>query len=232
MRINSMAKIFGLVLGISILSLCTSYAQEAKPAAVNAALPKDSRLAIIGDSITEQKQYTKFMEAYLLACAGRKDITVFQFGWGGERAVGFLPRLENDLAAFNPTVVTLCYGMNDGSYVPYNDSIGSGYEKAMRAVLEKLKTVGVSQIVTGSPGAVDTKYFVRSATDFGGKTAGEGYNDNLKHLRDIDEKLAVEMKTSFADVHTPLMNTMTNVKNKKGPHYDVCEKDGLHPGAN
>ncbi|MEI6425393.1 MAG: SGNH/GDSL hydrolase family protein, partial [Lentisphaerota bacterium] len=220
-----------LFLGISVFASAGTYSQDAGSSIVKATLPKDSRLAIIGDSITEQKMYSRYMEIYLLACAGRKDISVFQFGWGAERATGFLLRLENDLSEFNPTAVTLSYGMNDGSYVPYNDTIGGTYEKAMRSIVEKLKAIGVSQIVVGSPGAVDTKYFIRN-TDFGGKTAAEGYNDNLKQLRDIDEKLAGEMKTSFADIHTPLVNAMAKAKKEKGEDYDICGRDGLHPGAN
>src|SRR5262245_47860222 len=94
-------------------------------------LPDGARLAIIGDSITEQKLYTKYMEAYLLACAGRSDVKVFQFGWSGEKADGFAARLANDLAPFQPTVATTCYGMNDGSYKPFNDEIGRAYGSNM-----------------------------------------------------------------------------------------------------
>jgi hypothetical protein len=84
--------------------------------ALNPLLPPNARVAVIGDSITEQKIYSKYIETYLLACTGRSDIKVFQFGWSGERAGGFAARLENDLAVFNPNVATTCYGMNDGSY--------------------------------------------------------------------------------------------------------------------
>ena len=59
---------------------------ETKP---NALLPANARVAIVGDSITEQKLYSKFIETYLLACTGRTDIKCFQFGWGGEQAAGF-----------------------------------------------------------------------------------------------------------------------------------------------
>lgn len=97
-------------------------------------LPQGARLAIIGDSITEQKLYTKYMEAYLLACAGRQDMTVFQFGWGGETASGFANRAVNDLGPFKPTVATTCYGMNDGQYRPFVDEIGNNYENNMRKV--------------------------------------------------------------------------------------------------
>ena len=106
-------------------------------------LPPNARVAVIGDSITEQKIYSKYIETYLLACTGRSDIKVFQFGWSGERAGGFAARLENDLAVFNPNVATTCYGMNDGSYKPYEPAIGAEYEKNMRAVIAGLQKVGV-----------------------------------------------------------------------------------------
>lgn len=196
------------------------------PALAESQLPPNARVAIIGDSITEQKLYSRFIETYLLACTGRTDIKCFQFGWGGETAQGFSARLENDLSVFNPTVATTCYGMNDGRYVPYDPSIGANYEKWMRAVLQGLKKVGVTSIVAGSPGAVDTRWFVK-----GGATADQ-YNDNLAHLRDIDKKLAAENQTAFAEVHDEMIKAMAAAKAKLGADYDVCGRDGVHPGPN
>jgi len=86
------------------LAMTSLAAAETKP---STQLPPNARVAIIGDSITEQKLYSKFIEAYLLACTGRSDIKCFQFGWGGETAQGFSQRLENDLSVFHPTVATL-----------------------------------------------------------------------------------------------------------------------------
>jgi lysophospholipase L1-like esterase len=189
-------------------------------------LPPNARVAIIGDSITEQKLYSKFIETYLLACTGRSDIKCFQFGWSGETASGFASRLENDLGVFNPTVATTCYGMNDGRYVPYQETIGADYEKAMRSVLTKLKAIGVTNVVTGTPGVVDSKYFVKP-----GATA-EQYNDSLGRLRDLDRKLASEFQTGFADVHQQMMDAMIAAKAKLGPDYDVGGRDGIHPGSN
>ena len=61
-------------------------------------LKPGDRVAIVGDSITEQKLYSKYVECYLLACSGVPDLKVMQYGWSGERANGFADRLENDLA--------------------------------------------------------------------------------------------------------------------------------------
>ena len=65
--------------------------------AADPVLKAGDRVAIVGDSITEQKLYSKYVEAYLLASSGVPDVKVFQYGWSGERADGFANRLENDL---------------------------------------------------------------------------------------------------------------------------------------
>ena len=185
-------------------------------------LPPNARVAVIGDSITEQKIYSKYIETYLLACTGRSDIKVFQFGWSGERAGGFAARLENDLAVFNPNVATTCYGMNDASYKPYAPEIGAEYEKNMRSVIDGLKKVGVTVMAVGSPGGVDPDYFKKNVT-------GQDYNDNLAHLRDIAKKLAEENKQPFANVYDTMISALTKSKAALGKEYGPFGGDGFHP---
>jgi hypothetical protein len=43
-------------------------------------------LAITGDSITAQHQYSAFMEDYLLMCQPTPGFNAAQFGWSGEDA--------------------------------------------------------------------------------------------------------------------------------------------------
>jgi len=223
--INFFRKTLATVVGAAVLcSVATAFAGDA-------VLPQGARLAIVGDSITEQKLYSKFIETYLLACAGRNDMHAMQFGWSGETAGGFAARLANDLAAFKPTVATTCYGMNDGGYRPFDNSVGAPYEKNMRDVLAKFAAIGVKTVVVGSPGAVDTKYYTKPL-NWGDKTPADGYNASLKSLRDIDEKLAKEFSMPFADVHTALIDAMAKAKAALGADYAVCGRDGVHPGLN
>ncbi|MDP1586771.1 MAG: SGNH/GDSL hydrolase family protein, partial [Prosthecobacter sp.] len=186
-------------------------------------LPPNARVAVIGDSITEQKIYSKYIETYLLACTGRSDIKVFQFGWSGERAGGFAARLENDLAVFNPNVATTCYGMNDGSYKTYVPEIGAEYEKNMRVILAGFNKVGVKLVAVGSPGGVDPDFFTRPTIK------GEIYNENLAQLRDIAKKLAEENKQPFANVHDTMMSALTKSKAALGKGYGPFGGDGFHP---
>ncbi|MHB9023134.1 MAG: SGNH/GDSL hydrolase family protein [Armatimonadota bacterium] len=185
---------------------------------------KGARVAVIGDSITEQKLYSRFIELYLVACMPQLEATVMQFGWSGERATGFANRMKNDLALFKPTVATTCYGMNDGGYRAYTPDIGKGYETPMRDIVTRLKAGGTT-VVVGSPGAVDTKFFRNDPA------MAAVYNDNLAHLRDIAKQVADEAGMPFANVHDALIDAMAKAKAALGDTFPVCGGDGVHPGA-
>ena len=185
---------------------------------------KGALVAIAGDSITEQKQYSRFIETYLLACASDLEVRCVQLGWGGERASGFAARMANDLLPFKPDVVTTCYGMNDGQYRPYEPGIGDAYRRPMKEIVRALKAAG-ALVVVGSPGAVDTY-------SFRGRLDPAVYNANLASLRDIARDVASEEGMPFANVHDAMVIAMRRAKRALGDAYDVCGSDGFHPQAN
>src|SRR3569833_199003 len=82
-------------------------------------LKKGDRLAICGDSITEQKMYSRLVEDYLTMCVPELKITVRQFGMGSETTSGFLARMTNDCLRFSPSIATSCYCMYYLSVGPY-----------------------------------------------------------------------------------------------------------------
>ncbi len=183
-----------------------------------------ARVAILGDSITEQKMYSRYIELYLVACMPELKASVMQFGWSGDRAAGMANRLQNDVLPFKPTVVTTCYGMNDGGYRAFDAGIGKSYEDPMRAMVTKLKAAGAT-IVVGGPGAVDTKYFRNDPKQ------ADVYNDNLKQLGGIAAKIAAETGMPHADVHGTMIDAMAKAKAANGENFAVCGTDGFHPGA-
>lgn len=184
-----------------------------------------ARVAILGDSITEQKIYSRFIEDYLIACMPELKVQVMQFGWGGDTANGISNRMQNDLLPYKPTLVTTCYGMNDGGYRAFDAGIGKRYEDPMRVIVGKLKETGATVIV-GTPGAVDTRFFVR----IGLPDIATVYNDNLRQLGEIDRKIATDTGMPFADVHGPMIDAMAKAKAALGADFPVCGGDGVHPG--
>lgn len=192
------------------------------PAPSGLLLEKSDRLAICGDSITEQKQYSRIMEDYLTMCVPELKISVRQFGWGGERADGFLKRMTNDVLRFKPTVATTCYGMNDCEYRPYEDSIGAAYRKSSTAVVESFKAHGV-RVVQGSPGCVGQRnWWQKGATT-------EVLNQNLCNLRNLGIEIAEQEQVNFADVFWPMLNASFSATQKYGTNYAMSGGDGVHP---
>lgn len=189
------------------------------------ALKPGDRVALIGDSITAQKNYTRYVEIYLLTASGVADLDVAQFGWPGERASDWAGRWRTSTAWFKPNVVTTCYGMNDGAYRSFTPDIGDAYRQATTTYVTAMKSAGVRELVIGSPGVVDT-------TTFRNPTSPAVYNDNLGQLGLIGRGIAEEQHVRSADLHQPLLGAMTRAKAAYGADYPVAGGDGVHADEN
>jgi lysophospholipase L1-like esterase len=233
--------LFSMVLALNGLPLQAALEYEPKPAdpwfakfnpikapAVGPLLlqPGD-RLAIIGDSITEQRMYSRIIETYLTACVPELKITVRQLGWSGETAEGFRKRMESDCLRFQPTVATLCYGMNDCRYRPFDVVNGLWYRENYDAIVQGLKTAG-ARVVLGSPGCTG----MRAHWSKTPATTLDEQNENLCALRDIDVLLAQQEQVRFADVFWTMFKADDKAQNKyakTNQPYQLCGKDGVHP---
>ncbi|MBN2559595.1 MAG: SGNH/GDSL hydrolase family protein [Phycisphaerae bacterium] len=215
------ARVLALVLALAA-SVSSFLCLAAEPQ-----LTSGDYVAIIGDSITEQRLYSLFIEDYLLMCKPALDLRATQFGWGGETAPGFAGRMANDTLRFRPSVATTCFGMNDGGYSPMDPAKGQRYREGQESIVAQLKKAGVRLIVVGSPGVVD-------ADTFGGNNpqAAAMYNKTLAALRDIARDVAKEECVVFADVYDPMMAAMTKAKAQYGKAYHVGGGDGVHPNRN
>jgi len=192
-------------------------------------LREGDRLAICGDSITEQKMYSRIIETYLTACVPQLKVTVRQYGWSGEKTDGFLRRMDQDCLTFKPTVATLAYGMNDSRYRPFDVTNGRWYEDHYTAIVRRFKEQDV-RVVVGSPGcAGKIAEWVKSR-------AGtlDQHNVHLCALRDIAIGVAEREDVRFADIFWPMFQAQVFAP---GQHhatperpYEVAGKDGIHPG--
>jgi lysophospholipase L1-like esterase len=200
------------------------FAPRKAPAPGGLLLQPGDRLAIIGDSITEQRMYARILETYLTVCVPDLKITARQFGWSGETAEGFLRRMTNDCLRFQPTIATTCYGMNDHRYGAYDESIGQWYRQNYSAVARALKSAG-ARVVLGSPGCVGRTPRWASDTNVPPLTL----NQNLCQLRNLDLEIAAQEQIRFADVFWPMLVAEYTARQKFGADYAVPGKDGVHP---
>jgi hypothetical protein len=159
--------------------------------------------------------YSRIMETYLTVCVPELDLTVRQYGWGGETAPGFLRRMTNDCLRFQPTIATTCYGMNDHGYRAYETAIGDRYRQSSTAIVQSFKANG-TRVIQGSPGCVSHK--------------AEALNLNLCALRNIGLEIAESEKVGFADVFWPMFTAEFTAHQKYATNYWIAGGDGVHPG--
>ncbi|MCA9129778.1 MAG: SGNH/GDSL hydrolase family protein [Planctomycetales bacterium] len=192
-------------------------------------LEQGDRLAICGDSITEQKMYSRIIETYLTACVPELKVTVRQYGWSGEKTDGFLGRMQQDCLTFDPTVATLAYGMNDSRYRPFDVTNGHWYEDHYRSIVRLFKEHDV-RVVVGSPGcAGKIASWVKSKSG----TLRE-HNLHLCALRDIAIEVAESEGVRFADIFWPMYQAQVFAPGQHSATeetpYLVAGTDGIHPG--
>ncbi|MBC7928735.1 MAG: SGNH/GDSL hydrolase family protein, partial [Bryobacteraceae bacterium] len=108
-------------------------------------LKDQDRVVFFGDSITDQRLYTTFVETYAITRFPDLRFTFIHSGWGGDRVTGggggsVVTRLNRDVMAYKPNVVTVMLGMNDGRYRAFDEQIFSIYSNGFKNIIKRLKT--------------------------------------------------------------------------------------------
>jgi hypothetical protein len=214
---------------VSGQDLAALYKPLPAPQPAGLILKKHARLAICGDSITEQKMYSRLIEDYLTMCVPQLDVTVRQFGWSGEQAFQFLGRMTNDCLRFHPTIATTCYGMNDFAYQPYQDWLGMRYQTNMDAIVQSFKAHG-ARVIVGSPGCIcKIPFWAAARAQTNVNETVQNMDLSLCAFRNIDVGIAREEGVGFADVFWPLLTAFTELQSEYGTNYNLCGPDGVHP---
>ncbi len=100
------------------------------------------RTAFLGDSITDGNTYPVLVRD-ALEDAGLPPMIAINAGIGGDTARGMHTRLERDVIAFHPTLVTLSAGAND----TMGGVSAADYEKEIRGIIDRLKSEQIPLIL-------------------------------------------------------------------------------------
>ena len=180
-----------------------------------------------GDSITDQRLYTTFVETFVVTRFPRMPVHFTHSGWGGDRVTGggggnIEARLKRDVFDHRPTVFTSMLGMNDGRYRAYDPAIfeefARGYLKIVNEVQAKCPDCRITLI---RPSAYDD---VTRPPMFEG-----GYNAVLVRYGDYLAKLAAERHCHIADLNTLVVKTLEAAQGQDPVLAQRLLPDRVHP---
>lgn len=217
-------------------SVVCALAIAISPASANAgqepdfALKDGERVLFYGDSITEQRLYTTYVEHYVLTRYPQRRVTFINTGWGGDRVtsntckpcagVGGLARIERDAFAYKPTVVTLLFGMNDGAYQKFDPAILKVYEDGLTAIIRELKSKTRARIFVMTPTVYDGEHSPAWSNN-------REYNDVLDRYSEAAKQIAAREGLPVIDLHAITAEALQRAKKVKSDYTFL--PDGVHP---
>ena len=185
-------------------------------------LHDNDTVVFYGDSITEQRYYTGWVEVYTATRFPHMPIQFFSVGVGGDRVTGggagpIDERLTRDLFPLKPTVVTILLGMNDGGYGPLKPDVEAKYTTGYEHILDSIQqTLPGTRVTLLGPSPYDD---VTRPVTFPG-----GYNATLTHFSELDSQLAQKHSDTFIDLNASFVDSL-----KRGVAIDPLVTELLIP---
>ena len=193
----------------------------AEPASAEPLLKDGDRMVFLGDSITQQRIYTRYVMDFFALRYPEMEVAFRNAGVGGDTAVGAIKRLNKDVLELRPSVVSICFGMNDGGYTRFEEERHETFMAAMTVLLADLRRAG-AKVVLLTPGPVDP--------DRGDDPAGmRVYNETLACYAQGVKELARAKGLPVYDIHTLMLDVQTRAR-ADDPQFTMIP-DSVHPSA-
>lgn len=199
------------------------------PAQQDFFLKDGDTVVFYGDSITDQRLYTTFVETFAVTRYPQLHLKFVHSGWGGDRVTGggggtADERIHRDVIPYKPTVMTIMLGMNDGSYRAFDDGIFEKYKTGYEHIIETAKqALPGLRITLIQPSPYDD---VTRAPKFEG-----GYNEVLVRYGHFLKELASKDNLSIADLNTPVVDALKKANAADATRAQQIVPDRVHPQA-
>jgi len=186
------------------------------------------RVVFYGDSITDQRLYTVYVETFVLTRFPRLDATFVHSGWGGDRVSGggggpIDKRLERDVFPYQPTVMTIMLGMNDGGYHAFDEETFARYTQGYQHMVESVqKALPQIRLTLIQPSPFDD---VTRPPNFAG-----GYNAVLIRYGEWVKNYAQRVGGTVADLNAPLVAVLEKAQVIDPKLAQRILPDRVHPG--
>ncbi|HPT25992.1 MAG TPA: DUF1080 domain-containing protein [Bryobacteraceae bacterium] len=192
-------------------------------------LSDGDRVVFYGDSITDQRLYTTFVETYVRTRFPNMNVKFTHSGWGGDRVSGgggglVEARLYRDVAPYRPTVVTIMLGMNDARYRAFDEDLFKAYSGGYQKLVTMIRAIAPDVRITAiRPSPYDE--VTRTPTVAG------GYNPVLVKYGDFLAQYAADERLTLADLNEPVVKMLEKANAANAADALKIIPDRVHPGA-
>ena len=177
---------------------------------------KGDRIVFLGDSITEQYQYSTDIELYLTTRFPDWNLSFLNAGIGGDTANGGANRFRAHVLDEKPTAVTINFGMNDAGYQKFDPARNKVYVEKTAAMLDMARQAGV-RVALVSPNAVDRR---RSPAFSDFKVYLETQKQFYAPLKDLAEKHGAAFVDQYAVTRAAVERMEKDRADQVVPYYD------------
>jgi len=176
-------------------------------------------VVFLGDSITQQRLYTRYVEEFCLTRFPDWRLRFINAGWSGDRTPPGAQRMARDVLVFHPNVVTLCFGMNDGRYHAFQQAELDAFLDGYRSILDQLKEHHARAVLLTN-GAICPEHAPGRLKD---------YNATLEKFADASLALARQRGIDAGDLFHPMLKTIHALHQEKAGHL-FPPRECVHPG--
>ena len=197
--------------------------------------PDGARVVFLGDSITHHGHWHKFVSDWYFLVHPERKVFFRSAGVGGDTASGCVSRIDEDVAAFSPTDVTVMFGMNDvgrNLYVtnPTPDILArrvrrqEDYSANMLKLVERLGALeGSPRLWLFTPSPFDDTSTLPAPNNPGCNAIG--LSGLAKRVWQLQRGVP---NSTLVDMHDPLTE-LNLARQRTDPAFTICGKDRIHP---
>lgn len=184
------------------------------------------RVTFYGDSITAQRFYTRDIQDFVATRYPGLRVEFHNAGVPGDKVSGGYAgdaktRVERDVKPWNPTVITVMLGMNDGGYVPPDPKIFAEYQAGYSTLLSLLRNAAPAARITLLE---NTPYDeITHGTEFKGFMATTEQNARATPALAAREHLPV------VDTYSPTVQLLQRAKSADPSFASLLVTDRIHP---
>lgn len=172
------------------------------------------RVVCFGDSVTGlyyhtggRRAYTDLLQIALERVCPRAQVTTINAGISGHNTRQALSRIDRDVLAHNPSLVTVMFGLNDLVGVPAEE-----YRANLRTIVDKVQATG-ADVVLCTPNSVIT-------------TPARPV-PKLEQYCDVVREVAAEMQVALCDCYA----VYETIREQDADDWRLLMSDEIHPNS-